>query len=108
MTDKDLAKEVSKLTAADWFEKRDQYLRDYSKPGVLTVASREWIPGQPVAPWKIPAPLSLPIPIISTPPVMLVFANYFTPGPHRAKLQPNKITTIELGADDLTIVVDKK
>lgn len=106
--DKDLAKEISKLTAADWFQKRDQYVRDYPKPGILTVESSEWVPGQPVSPLKIPSPLSLPIPLISTSPTTLIFANYFTPGPHRAKLEPHKIITIQLDVDDLTVVVDKK
>lgn len=105
---KDLAKEISKLTAADWFQKRDQYIRDYPKPGVLTIESSEWVPGQPVSPLKIPEPLSLPIPLVSTSPTTLIFANYFTPGPHRATLEPHKIITIQLGADDLTVVVDKK
>jgi type VI secretion system protein len=108
VANKDLAKEISKLTAADWFQKRDQYLRDYAKPGVLSVDSQEWVPGQPVPALKLPEPLSLPIPMISKTPTMLVFANYFSPGPHRATLQPNKIITIQLGADDLSVVVDKK
>jgi hypothetical protein len=39
---------------------------------------------------------------------MFVFANYSTPGPHRAVLQPDKITTIQLGVEDLKVIVDKK
>lgn len=116
VADKDLAKEIGKLTAADWFQKKEQYLLDYPKPGELEVVdSREWIPGQSVSPITIPAPGSLPIaipvkiPVVAPKaPTMFVFANYFTPGPHRANLLPNKITTIQLGVDDLKVVVEKK
>ncbi|MDQ1473128.1 MAG: type secretion system protein [Bryobacterales bacterium] len=108
VTDKDLGKEISKLTAADWFQKREQYLRDYSKPGVLNVTSGEWVPGQPVPSLQLPAPFPIALPIISSSATVLVFANYFSPGPHRAKLQPNKLTTIRLGEDDLTVFTGSK
>jgi type VI secretion system protein len=107
-TNKDLGKEISKLTAADWFQKRAQYLRDYSKPGVLRVTSGEWVPGQPVPSLELPAPFPVPLPIISSTATVLAFANYFSPGPHRAKLQPNKVTTIHLGEDDLTVDTGNK
>jgi type VI secretion system protein len=109
VNDKDLLKEISKLTAADWFQKRDQYLLDYSKPGVLAVRSGEWVPGQAVPSMALPAPLlPIPVPMLSSKATVLAFANYFSPGPHRAKLQPEKVTTIQLGEDDLKIVIDKK
>jgi type VI secretion system protein len=116
VADKDLAKEIGKLTAADWFQKKEQYLLDYPKPGELEVVdSREWIPGQSVSPITIPVPGALPIaipvkiPVVAPkPPTMFVFANYFTPGPHRANLLPNKVTAIQLGVDDLKVVVEKK
>lgn len=104
VTDKDLTKELSKLTAADWFQKRDQYKLDYTKPGVLRVESGEWVPGQRVPSVDLPAPLPIPIPLLSSKATTLVFANYFTPGPHRAELQPKKVTSIELGENDLKIL----
>jgi len=109
--DKDLAKQISKLTAAEWFRDKSDYLLSDSKPGVLNVIdSKEWIAGQKGVPdIKLPAPKPLKIPHVSTPaPTVLVFANYSTPGPHRATLQPDKITTIQLGQDDLKVLVDKK
>lgn len=101
---KDLVKELSKLTAADWFAKRDQYQLDYPKAGVLTVTSGEWVPGQPVPPVEMPAGSLVPIPFLSSKATTLVFANYFTAGPHRAELQPAKGTTIDLGENDLKII----
>jgi type VI secretion system protein len=114
--DKDLAKEIGKLTAADWFQKKEQYFLDYPRPDQLKVVdSREWIPGQSVSPITITAPGALPIalpikiPVVAPKsPAMFVFANYFSPGPHRANILPNKITTIQLGLDDLKVVVEQK
>jgi type VI secretion system protein len=115
VTDGDLAKQVAKLTAADWFGgKKDEFLLNYSKPGVLRVDSGEWISGQRGVPdIKMPAPkplkIPLKIPLVAAPaPTVFVFANYLTPGPHRATLQPRKTTTIQLGLDDLKVMVDKK
>ena len=108
VTDKDLGKEISKLTAADWFQKRAQYQLDYSKPGILHVTSGEWVPGQSVPALQLPAPFPIPLPMITSTTTVVAFANYFSPGPHRAKLQPNKLTTIQLGEDDLAVVTDKK
>src|SRR5580698_2239305 len=93
--EKDLVKELSKLTAADWFQKREQYQLDYSKPGVLSVTSGEWVPGERVPAVELPAPSPIPIPFLSSKATTLVFANYFNAGPHRADLQPDKISGIE-------------
>jgi type VI secretion system protein len=106
----DLAKQISKLTAADWFRDKNDYLMTDSKPGTLSVKSGEWIAGQKGIPdIKIPAPKRLKVPIVGAPaPTVIVFANYLTPGPHRATLQPDKLTTILLGQDDLQVVADLK
>jgi type VI secretion system protein len=113
VSDSDLAKQISKLTAAQWFENKNDYKLSDSKPGVLTVCSWELGSGQKRAPQiEVPAPkpLKLPvkIPIVAAPATsVFVFANYSSPGPHRATLQPNKMTTVLLAQDDLKIVVDK-
>jgi type VI secretion system protein len=108
VNDKDLVKELSKLTAADWFQKRDQYRLDYSKPGILSVTSGEWVPGQAVPSVELPAPFPVPIPLLSSKATVLIFANYFTPGPHRAELQPKKVTIVQLGENDLKVLTEKK
>lgn len=106
-----LAKELSRLSAADWFQKRAEFCRDNPEPGVLDVISREWVPGQTTSPITIKLPFALPglavsIPGISRkPPAIFVFANYATPGPHRAQLQAERTYSLELGVDDMTIKV---
>ncbi len=107
---KDLEKEISKLTAAQWFEKRQQYQLDYPKTNDLSVISGEWVPGQRVPPQELPSPSALPVPIKIPVPLLsssaptFVFANYFSPGPHRARLIVKKSTRIELGDDDLKVI----
>jgi type VI secretion system protein len=104
VNDKDLVKELSKLTAADWFAKRDQYQLDYPKPGELSITSGEWVPGQAVPSVSLPAGPPIPIPFLSSKATTLVFANYFTLGPHRAELEASKGMLIDLGENDLKIV----
>lgn len=111
---KDLEKEISKLTAAQWFQKRQQYLLDYPKTSELSVISGEWVPGQRVpvqelpSPSALPVPIKIPVPLLSSSAPTLVFANYFSPGPHRATLVLKKSTRIELGDDDLKVITGGK
>lgn len=111
---KDLEKEISKLTASEWFEKRQQYMLDYPKTSDLTVISGEWVPGQRVpaqempSPAALPVPIKIPVPLLSSSAPTLVFANYFSPGPHRARLAAKKSTRIELGDDDLKVITTGK
>jgi type VI secretion system protein len=97
--DKKLLKELMKLSAAEWFQKRSQYRLDYPKETGLSAGSWEWVPGQVV---KLE-----PMPMKSKPAGGLVFANYFTPGTHRAVIDPGKPIVITLGADDLMVTMEK-
>jgi type VI secretion system protein len=97
--DKKLLKELMKLSASEWFQKRSQYRLDYPKETGLSAGSWEWVPGQVV---KIE-----PMPMKSKPNGGLVFANYFTPGTHRAVIDPSKPIMITLGADDLVVMMEK-
>lgn len=97
--DKKLLKELMKLSASEWFQKRSQYRLDYPKETGLSAGSWEWVPGQVV---KIE-----PMPMKSKPTGGLVFANYFTPGTHRAVIDPSKPIVITLGADDLMVTMEK-
>jgi type VI secretion system protein len=93
--DKKLFKELMKISAAEWFEKRNQYRLDYPKETGLNAGSWEWVPGQ----------------VVKLDPILfkekfaggLVFANYFTPGTHRAVINPTKPIVITLGAEDITV-----
>jgi len=95
INDKDLAKEVSKMTAADWFQKRSQIEEDFPKSHSISVRSWEWVPGQVVP--------DIAIPMRRPPRSILVFANYSTPGPHRAAIDPSKRESVSLGTQDMDV-----
>ena len=95
INDKDLAKEISKMTAADWFQKRGQIQEDFPKSHSISVKSWEWIPGQVVP--------DIAIPMRKPPRSTLVFANYSTPGPHRAAIDTAKPERIALERDEMVV-----
>lgn len=97
--DKKLFLELKKISAGEWFQKRNQYLLDYPKEPGLSAGSWEWVPGQAV---KID-----PMPFKEKFAGGLVFANYFTPGTHRAVIDPGKAVAITLGPDDMTVTLGK-
>jgi type VI secretion system protein len=96
---KKLLKELMKISAGDWFEKRNQYRLDYPKEIGLNAGSWEWVPGQVV---KID-----PMPFKYKVAGGLIFARYFTPGTHRAVVDPGKPIVITLGAEDLVVTPEK-
>ena len=97
--DKNLYKELMKISAKEWFEKRSQYKLDYPKETGLSAGSWEWVPGQVV---KLE-----PMPNNSAATRGLVFANYFTPGAHRAVIDPRKPIVITLGPEDIVVAPQK-
>jgi hypothetical protein len=100
VSDKDLLKELQKMTASDWFAKRSQILLDHPKAEELSVRQWEWVPGQVVAPDSLRI-----APEMKT---ALIFANYFNPGEHRAVIDPHaKGVLIQLGEDKLEVVTSK-
>lgn len=94
-----LFKELMKIPASEWFEKRKQYRLDYPKEIGLSAGSWEWVPGQVV---KID-----PIPFKYKVAGGLVFANYFSPGAHRAVIDPSKPFVLTLGPQDITVTPEK-
>lgn len=100
INDKDLAKEVGKMSAADWFQKRAQIRDDFPKPQSLSVVSWEWTPGQVVP--------KIEIPMRRAPRALLLFARYATPGPHRATVDPSKSTSLALKRDDMELAIAEK
>ena len=93
--DKKLLKELQKLSAKEWFERRSQYRLDYPKEKGLSFGSWEWVPGQVV--------MIEPMPLKSKPAGGIIFANYFSPGTHRALIDPRKSVVVNLGAEDITV-----
>ena len=97
--DKKLLKELMKISAKEWFEKRDQYHLDYPKETGLSFGSWEWVPGQVV---KLG-----PMPLKSKFAGGIIFANYFSPGEHRALIDPRKPFVVNLGAEEITVTLEK-
>jgi type VI secretion system protein len=86
-----LVDEILKLSAADWFQRKVQYLRDHPKG--LTVFDWELVPDQSVSQdltdddaWAV-----------------IAFANYGVPGVHRIQLPSSSRVRITLGTDDILI-----
>jgi type VI secretion system protein len=82
------------MTSRDWFSRRAQLKSDYPKD--LETVSWEFVPGQSVATRKLPLHRRKAK-------ALIVFANYFTAGPHRLRLDPFKRVTLQLGESDLRI-----
>jgi type VI secretion system protein len=93
--DKDLSKDLSKMTAADWFQKRDQIAQDFPKSTSLAIRSWEWVPGEVVPDIKLPTRRSARR--------ILLFAKYATPGPHRAALAPDQSVIVQLSREDMKV-----
>ncbi|HEV8432425.1 MAG TPA: hypothetical protein VGR95_03355 [Thermoanaerobaculia bacterium] len=92
-TDK-LLDDLLKVPAREWFaSKKAGFLADH--PGELEVESREWVPGQSVAP--------LAIPYRSGAKKVVVFADYHSGGEHRAVMPPQQASHILLGENDLKV-----
>jgi type VI secretion system protein len=94
VNDKDLAKQVAAMTAADWFQKRDQIREDFPKASSISVLSWEWVPGQVVP--------DLQVPMRRAPRAVLVFAYYSSAGPHRIRIDPSKPPALKLAREDVT------
>jgi hypothetical protein len=80
--DEELLKELLKLSAKSWFEKKQQFKKDFPSKEAFEVWTWEWTPGQKVTVKKIPAKAKSKGGII--------FANYKTDGDHRARIDPGE------------------
>ncbi|HKG13188.1 MAG TPA: hypothetical protein VKB12_07605 [Pyrinomonadaceae bacterium] len=100
VSDKELLKELQKMSASDWFARREQIILDHPKEGQLVVRRLELVPGQVVEPSRLVVPSEVRAGV--------VFANYFNPGEHRAVLDPRaRDVQINLGEDKLEVVARK-
>jgi type VI secretion system protein len=93
--DKDLLAQLAGMTARDWFQKRDQIHKDH--PGEDDLVSRSWevVPGQ-----------SLPEDTLSFGSGArggIVFADYFSDGAHRVRVDPHQSIKIRLLTDDVAV-----
>lgn len=77
--DQKLLDQLLTMSSREWFEKREQIKRDYLDGTGLDYWGWEWVPGQNVPIQELP--------LKSAAKGALVFANYYTPGVHRIRIE---------------------
>ncbi|KPN91133.1 type VI secretion protein [Pseudomonas nunensis] len=97
VNDPDLLKQLSGITARQWFTEREQYQRDYRQ--LMTVWGLELVPGQFID--KQPFPLGG-----KRAAGLLVFASYNTPGAHRLRLDDQSNAWLKFDSREMTLVGD--
>lgn len=95
--DENLLKELQKLTAKEWFEKRDQMSRDTPKGVAFDFWEWELVPGHGVPPRTLYVPVKT---VLIYPKARVkagvVFASYASPGPHREAIAADEDIVIHL------------
>lgn len=99
VTDPDLLKQLSGITARQWFSEREQFQRDYRQ--LMTVWGLELVPGQFVD--QQPFPLGG-----KRAAGLLVFASYNTPGAHRLRLDDQSSAWLKFDSREMTLVSDNQ
>jgi type VI secretion system protein len=90
-----LLKELAKLTASQYFAKKEQIRRDAGE--TIDVYTYEIVPGQTLAPQPVK-------PNHVTGQGALVFARYATPGDHRQAIGPDREVTLQMGTKDFKVI----
>ncbi|MFD2264249.1 hypothetical protein ACFSM5_15205 [Lacibacterium aquatile] len=88
-----LADEFAKITAADWFARRQQFLRDF--PEDIDVRSFEVVPGQILPTEKLAKP--------KVTAAGFIFANYTTPGAHRYRITTERDVKVTLDVKEFSV-----
>jgi len=91
--DKKMLGKLREMTAREWFEQRTQILRDHA--GGLQTWSFEWVPGQKVEPLALRYEVGAKQGVI--------FADFFSPGPHRLLVDPHHAIRLLFEADGFTV-----
>ncbi len=92
---RDLESELAELTARQWFDSREQYLRDFSKADLETFRW-EWTPGQTASTQDFRYRRGAR--------AALVFASYASPGEHRVIVDaPNRSLKVTLNDNDFVV-----
>ena len=95
VSDKKLLQELMKMSAKEWFEKRQQVELDHPKETALATQRWEWVPGQQVQVDRVPVKFE----VVGG----VVFANYFNAGAHRASIDPRKGVLITLDDENFCV-----
>jgi type VI secretion system protein len=85
--------ELLKVSKDTWFRNRGQLLRDYG--GRVESWKWEWVPGQEVSPWAISYRIGAKGAVL--------YADYLTPGEHRARIDPHHPLRLVLGDMDFAL-----
>ena len=91
--DKKLIKDMAKLSAKDWFDRRVQIQRDY--PNLTEIVSWEWVPGQHTG--------TISIEVNPKAQGAFLFANYLTPGDNRAAVDVHVPVVVNLLEEGFTV-----
>ena len=100
VSNKKLLKQLMKMSAREWFERKHQIQLDYPKETDLSAGSWEWVPGQAASLDRVPVRHK----IIGG----VIFANYVTAGAHRAVIDPRKDILLTLGEADVCVQLAKQ
>lgn len=95
VNDPDLLKQLSGITARQWFAEREQFQRDYRQ--LMMVWGLELIPGQFIP--RQPFPLGG-----ERAAGLLVFASYNTPGAHRLRLDDQSDAWLKFDSREMSLV----
>ena len=96
--DAHLMQALQKLSAKQWMRSKQQFKRDY--PLLLKLWEWEPVPGEVLPDFELPSSATKQAAGI------LVFADYDTPGLHRARLDPFDQVLIKLGKNDMQLYAD--
>lgn len=95
VADPDLLKQLSGISASQWFAEREQYQRDYRQ--LMSVWGLELVPGQFID--RQPFPLGG-----KKAAGLLVFASYNTPGAHRLRLDDQSEAWLKFDSREMSLV----
>jgi type VI secretion system protein len=95
VNDPDLLKQLSGITARQWFAEREQFQRDYRQ--LISVWGLELVPGQFLD--RQPFPLGG-----KRAAGLLVFASYNTPGAHRLRLDDQSDAWLKFDSREMNLV----
>lgn len=95
VADPDLLKQLSGISASQWFAGREQYQRDYRQ--LMSVWGMELVPGQFID--RQPFPLGG-----KKAAGLLVFASYNTPGAHRLRLDDQSEAWLKFDSREMSLV----
>lgn len=88
--------ELSKLTAAQWFEQAEQRQRDNPDGSDFDILAWEVMPGQRIK--------ELDLELQGREARGLVFADYYSQGDHRSRFNPSRTILVVLGVSGFNVV----